>query len=295
MKKILFLLAIVLSYSCSNNKYTIVQTVDGQTESHDVEYESDVDAILNVYCGVVLDTHKRAFLEKCIHNKDTISKFDANNIQIIKNGRNIMWDDFDNRDSILQLNENEILGHLEFEYKKMIENLRNRPNVVEKLKPLHTFNYDEFTNTTWVRPKGLQRGNAYNGIYCYFSIKDGKPDNFRLHINYFGDDWLFIKKYRFLLDGEVYEYKPKNVERDNNSDIWEWSDEYISSSDKDFIEKLSNQQELKIRYIGSTYYDDVKINSKYIKYIKQTFELYEAMGGEFRFVLNRKLHNKAEQ
>lgn len=295
MKKILFLLAMLpMIWSCSNNKYTIVHKIDGKTERIEVDYVSDSDAIINVYCGYIYDMHKRAFLERCINTKDTTSVFDADIVKIIKDGRDIKMDDFEGRDSILQECNKEIVGHLESEYNEMIENMRDRPYIVEKLKPLHKFEFDEFNNITWVRHKDIYKRNNFNGIYCYFGVKDGKPENFRLRIHYYGDHWLFIRKYRFALNGDIYEYTPSEMKRDNNSNVWEWSDEYISLNDRELIEKLSKQDELKIRYIGSTYNDDIKINSKYIKYIKQTFELYEAMGGEFKYMPYRKLHNKAE-
>ena len=296
MKKILFLLAMLpMIWSCSNNKYTIVHKIDGKTERIEVDYVSDSDAIINVYCGYIYDMHKRAFLEKCINTKDTTSAFDADIVKIIKDGRDIKMDDFEGRDSILQECNKEIVGHLESEYNEMVENMRNRPYIVEKLKPLHEFEFDEFNNITWVRHKDIYKRNNFNGIYCYFGIKDGKPENFRLRIHYYGDHWLFIKKHRLVLDGYIYEYTPSEMKRDNNSNVWEWSDEYISLNDRIFIEKLSEQDELKIRHIGSTYYDDIRINSKYIKYLKQTLDLYEAMGGEFENVPHRQLHKKAEQ
>ena len=38
--------------------------------------------------------------------------------------------------------------------------------------------------------------------------------NFRLRIQYYSDDWLFIRKYQFSIDNKAYEFIPNNVETD---------------------------------------------------------------------------------
>jgi hypothetical protein len=106
--------------------------------------------------------------------------------------------------------------------------------------------------------------------------------NFRLRIQYYSDDWLFIRKYQFSIDNKAYEFIPNNVETDsgNGGYIWEWCDENIhSNNDIELIKALSNAKTAKIKFIGRQYHDIKTISQKQIKGIKDAVNLYLAMGG----------------
>ena len=129
---------------------------------------------------------------------------------------------------------------------------------VEQLLPFFTVKKDEFDPkaTTWYTPRSAPKYINRNGIYCYFGTADGLPKVLRFVVQYRADNWLFIKKVQFSIDGSPYEFVPNNVERDNEGGyIWEWFDEPLLYSSKDIIRALSEAKSAKMKLIGDQYYD----------------------------------------
>ena len=132
-------------------------------------------------------------------------------------------------------------------------------------------------------PKTSPNFRNANGFYCYFGTKNGAPEVLRIVHQYYADDWLFIRKYKFSIDGNAYSYTPIDVKTDNGDGgmVWEWSDEAVDSEAKDVLNALINSKSAKIRLEGRQYYDTKSITSTQIKSIKETIELYRLMGGEY--------------
>lgn len=171
---------------------------------------------------------------------------------------------------------------------KRIEELRQdsihkaeSAQTMKELKPYFTFKKDEFSdnNTEWVMPKDAPKYINHNGIYCYFQSNDGRASNFRLKIQYAADDWLFIRYYIFSIDGMVFEYRPDNIETDNDSSIWEWADNQITAIDNSLINTLADAKSAKIKFEGRQYNKVKNITSAQLKSIQRTLKLYRAMGG----------------
>ncbi len=156
---------------------------------------------------------------------------------------------------------------------------------VKQLEKLFRIKVDEFSNDNkkWYKPKSAPVYTNANGIYCYFQTENGMPSNLRFRLQYYSDDWLFFSRVQFSIDGKAYEYIPMDTETDsgNGGYIWEWFDESVSESDKELIIALSNAKSAKMKLIGRQYYDIKTINQSQINGIKQTIELYKAMGGQF--------------
>ena len=152
---------------------------------------------------------------------------------------------------------------------------------IKDLSRYFTFKKDVFSNDgrTWVTPKDRPMYIDVNGIYCYFQTNDEKASNLRLKIQYAADDWLFIQSYKFSIDGMVFDYYPDNIDRDNNSTIWEWADNQVTAFDQSLLTALMMAKNAKIRYIGRQYHKDRVITAKQLKSIKRTVQLYRAMGG----------------
>lgn len=152
---------------------------------------------------------------------------------------------------------------------------------IEKLLPLFTVKKDEFDpqGKTWIIPKNAPKYVNQNGMFCYFMKIGDDVSNFRFQIQYYADDWLFIRKYQFSIDGVAYEFIPNNVERDHDSTIWEWCDEEMIGSDAAIIKALSNAKEAKIKFVGRQYHKIKNISKKELQSIKNTVDLYIAMGG----------------
>lgn len=154
---------------------------------------------------------------------------------------------------------------------------------IDKLSPFFNFKKDEFDprGRTWIKPKSAPKYIDMNGIYCYFMRTDDGVSNFRFSVQFYADDWLFIRKCQFLIDGKAYEYIPSNVERDNaDGYIWEWFDEKVeSSNDIEIIKALAQAKSAKIKFIGRQYYKIRNISEKDILNIRRAVDLYTAMGG----------------
>ena len=144
---------------------------------------------------------------------------------------------------------------------------------------------DEYSNDNkiWYHPKSSPLYTNDNGIYCYFCTENGVAENLRFRLQYYADEWLFFKSVNFSIDGKAYQYIPMSTETDsgNGGYIWEWFDESLSGPDKDLINALSNAQSAKMKLIGRQYYQEKIVTKSQITAIRQTLELYKAMGGQY--------------
>lgn len=144
---------------------------------------------------------------------------------------------------------------------------------------------DEFSDIVWVRPKSAPKYRTSNAVYCYFGLTNGNANIFRFVFQYYSEDWLFIKNMIFNIDGDNITIIP-DMETDcgYGGMIWEWCDEYVGSIGNvsgEFIEKLANAESVKVRMNGSQYYDTRTLTSTQINSIKDAYEYYLALGGEF--------------
>ncbi|MGV0847398.1 hypothetical protein ACTS9T_12630 [Empedobacter falsenii] len=154
---------------------------------------------------------------------------------------------------------------------------------ISKLKPLFEVSKDEFdpNGLTWCKPKNASKYVNENSIYCYFQLNNDKASNFRFRLQYLNEDWLFIQKVQFSIDGKPYEFFPSDVQSDNDTEIWEWFDENIDVFNEPLIEAIANAKSVKVKLIGRQYFDTKTMSNSQIKSIKNTLELYRAMGGAF--------------
>mgnify|MGYP003461237956 FL=1 len=141
---------------------------------------------------------------------------------------------------------------------------------------------DEFDKDTIFVHKGSPKYINQNGIYPAFKFVNNRADGLYINIQYCADDWLFIDKYQFLLDGESYDLIPFDVQRDNGEgEIWEWSSIHMDAGYIPFLEALKVSKKGKIRYVGK--YSEVRdLSASQIKRLKEGYEYYAAMGGELK-------------
>lgn len=134
---------------------------------------------------------------------------------------------------------------------------------------------------TWYVPKSAPKSSSEDAIYLYFGVKGRTNGPLRLRVQYHSDDWLFIEKAQFYIKGKAYEFIPRNVQRDNDYEIWEWFDNALTIADKELIYALSEAKTAEIKFIGSQYYDIRYINQTELSDIKNTLLLYNSFGGDF--------------
>jgi hypothetical protein len=144
-------------------------------------------------------------------------------------------------------------------------------------KELNTFrkNIDEFKGTTFYEDPRIPNFVNTNFIFPYIGEKENEFW-LRLKFQYASEDWLFIQKGIFLIDGEQF-VVTGNWERDNNAEIWEWLDIIVGESEEKILEKIANSKSAKIRYEGMQYHDDREITNKEKNIIKKTLELYKSL------------------
>lgn len=165
-----------------------------------------------------------------------------------------------------------------------VERQVNTDSILDVMRKEYTFKKDEFDEygRTWVHSHAEPRFRNKNAFYCYFQINDDKSvSNFRFVMQYEDDDWLFIENCVFNVDGENIRFVPSKMERDNDSRIWEWFDEQITSNNVNLIRKIANAKTVKVKLNGKQYYDTRTIKSKEISSIKKTLYYYEELGGIF--------------
>lgn len=156
--------------------------------------------------------------------------------------------------------------------------------IIKNSKNLFDEEYDEFQDVVWVAPKVRPRNNNANGMYGIIGMRDGEPMCLFFRFQYANDDWLFVKKMIFNIDGENITISPE-MKRDNNSKgIWEWCNTRVhlmGDVTESFIKKLANAEDVKVKFFGITYTDVRTVDKKYIKALKETYEYYKALGGTF--------------
>ena len=155
-------------------------------------------------------------------------------------------------------------------------------------KKLFRIKKDEFSNQVWYFHKNTPQHIDVDGILIYFTLNNDKPYILRFRYQYEDDDWLFIKGMVFNIDGEIFNIVPSKMNTDHRDYIWEWFDTYVGSDkegvSKRFIEKLANAKQAKVKLVGRYYEEVVNITPKQIKAIKETYDYYKALGGNFDYL-----------
>lgn len=158
------------------------------------------------------------------------------------------------------------------------------PEEIKKILSGFKKKTDKMEGITWYSSHP-QSESVTNKVETYMGQKNGHYW-LRLKIMYKGDDWLFIKGIKFLIDGSSYEYNPSfiDVKRDSGSDgydvkVWEWVDIPVKRDQYNILKMIAAGKEREMRYIGQQYYKDRKINESERKSIAKMIEAFEALGG----------------
>lgn len=297
MKNILFLILLSLGVSSCNKSYKYIEIVkekslfanyydEKEKEPERISARDDSLAYLKAY--------QKFCISKKVHKDMTDEGMDFVSIPIkfsLYNSEGEEVSPYINSATLDSI-KNKIMSLKTGIKESLSEAKRKKQNpidsaTVKKLSYLFIFNKDEFDprELTWIKPKSAPQYTNQNGIYCYFMKDVNGVSNFRFRIQYYSDDWLFIHKYQFSIDNSAYEFIPNNVETDsgNGGYIWEWCDENIhTNNDIELIKALSNAKSAKIKFIGRQYHDIKTISPKQIKSIRNTIELYTAMGGDLQ-------------
>ena len=144
-------------------------------------------------------------------------------------------------------------------------------------------NQDKINNTTWYYDKSTPSSNNTNNIHLYFGVNAFGTYRPRLRVCYAGENWLFIQKYIIKADNAVFEIIPSNVDRDNYSTVWEWSDKEIDSNTFQIIQAVINSKTTLFRYNGKIYKKDRTVTQTEKTAMKNVLAAYQALGGTLDF------------
>jgi hypothetical protein len=138
---------------------------------------------------------------------------------------------------------------------------------------------DSVTNKKWYYARTTTQYVDSNSLHLYMGQEQGSEPYLRFRIQYAGDDWLFINKFTINADGQVFVIEPDygDVERDNDTDVWEWYD--ISPSDENvtMVKAIMNSKKAVIRCEGDQYYKDRTITSTEKKALKSVLAGFSAL------------------
>ncbi|MEL6919185.1 MAG: hypothetical protein AAFO99_15825 [Bacteroidota bacterium] len=100
----------------------------------------------------------------------------------------------------------------------------------------------------------------------------------RFKMQYEDDDWLFINKVQFLIDGEPTDFASGSFKRDNNGGrIWEWGDIEVNEVMAIILRSIANSKEAKVRYTGNQYHNDRTITTREKKVMLETLAVYDSL------------------
>ena len=141
---------------------------------------------------------------------------------------------------------------------------------------------DDFKEIAWYTDKSSPNNIDTNALYMYVGTKKGEKPVLFLRIQYSGDDWLFIKKYLFKIDGAVSDITPYSgeIESDNNTKVWEYYNQAMKGSQVMLMKRIIASKKTVMRMEGSQYYKDVTISSTQKKAMQRVLTLYAGLGGK---------------
>jgi len=140
---------------------------------------------------------------------------------------------------------------------------------------------DPVEGITWYRARTSPTYVNRNGFFLYIGRETGKAVTLRFKIQYFGSDWLFINSYIINVDGTKYEIQVDSgdLNRDNDSDVWEWYDVIPSSENIAMLKAISTSKHTVVRMVGDQYKKDVVISTTQKQALSTMFTVYTGLGG----------------
>lgn len=134
--------------------------------------------------------------------------------------------------------------------------------------------YDEFKEITWLYSKTRPAYANTKAFYTYIGINKQGHAWCRLVIRYHGEDWLFVKSIIIKTDNNTYTLAADNVQRDNNTEVWEWIDINVGEGEDIILYDIIHSKQTKIRFVGYQYHYDWTLPAKTIKGLKEIYDYY---------------------
>ena len=123
---------------------------------------------------------------------------------------------------------------------------------------------DEFNGTTfYTHPAEPRYADTRSYLLPYIAEKDGIVV-LRIQLHYTAENWLFVDSASFNVDGTITPFgvPSSSWKRDNDSEIWEWSDNPVTPQLRILLEEVANSKKTIVRFNGQQYYDDFTVTDE---------------------------------
>lgn len=140
-------------------------------------------------------------------------------------------------------------------------------------------NTDEITGITWVSHRNAPVLARHVSIY--FGSKKGSAANYplRLKLEYYGDDWLFVRSVTVRADDKVYELGNLDFKRDHSSGfVWEWID--MPVRDHGMLNHWMTAKRVVVRFNGDLYHNDFTLPQGQQTQLREVYQAWKVMGGK---------------
>ena len=103
----------------------------------------------------------------------------------------------------------------------------------------------------------------------------------RWKIRYYGDDWLFIRRYRVKIDdAEAVTVQPtRDIKRENSGgSVWEAFDE-LASNHADVLNQMLAGNTTHLRMEGSEGHEDIQLGAEQLQRMRDVLLVFRYFGG----------------
>jgi hypothetical protein len=138
---------------------------------------------------------------------------------------------------------------------------------------------DEIEGITWVSHRKAPVLATH--VSTYFGSSKGSAANYplRLKLQYYGDDWLFVRSVTVKADDKVYELGKLDFERDHSSgSVWEWID--IPVKDHEMFNHWMTAKRVVARFNGDKYIKDFTLPIEQLTQLREVYQAWKIMGGK---------------
>lgn len=176
---------------------------------------------------------------------------------------------------------------LSSEEKELVTNrevLLDAPNKLKELKLSSAkaglkVTTDKVEGITWYESKSQPYYADTRSYVLPYIGQSSSKTWLKLQYRYTGDSWIFFDSVTIVIDGEKHTktFGYNEVDRDNDTEVWEWVHVNPTSSDIDMLWKIANSKETIVRFQGDTKHYDMTVSSADKKGIKDVLTAYELM------------------
>jgi hypothetical protein len=138
---------------------------------------------------------------------------------------------------------------------------------------------DDIKGITWVSHR--RAPVLGNHVAIYFGSSKDSAANYplRIKLQYYGDDWLFVRSVTLKADDRVYKLGELEFKRDHSSgSVWEWID--MPVKDYEMLNHLMTAKRVVTRFEGDKYYKDVNLPKEQLTQLREVYQAWKIMGGK---------------